>query len=100
MGMHSFEESQRSHNVGLDESIGVMNRPVNMTLSRKVDYGSWPVFPQNMRNRLDTADVRTTKDVSMIIGKLYKILYISCISQAIDIDHRVRCGAYPVMNKI
>jgi hypothetical protein len=77
-----------------------MNRAVDMTLGRKVDYGCRSVFSQNVRNRLDTADVRTAKSVSMIIGELCKILYIPGVSQAIDIDHRVRCGAYPVMNKV
>src|SRR5438445_5844725 len=57
MGMDSFEESQRSHNIGLDESIRVMNRPVDMTLGREVDYGCGPVFSQNVRNRFDTADI-------------------------------------------
>src|SRR5258708_3601010 len=100
MGMDSFEESQSPHNIGLDESIRVMNRPVDVTLGREVDYGYRPVFSQNVRNRLDTADVRAEKGVSIIIGKFCKILYISGVSQAIDIDRRVRCGAYPVMNKI
>src|SRR5258708_46738 len=100
MGMDSFEESQGSHNIGLDKCVWVMNRPVDMTFGREVDYGCRPGFSQNVRNRFDTADVRTAKGVSMIIGKLRKILYISGVSQAIDIDHRVRCGAYPVMNKI
>jgi len=98
--MDGFEESQRCHNVGLDKCIGVVNRPVDVALGCEVDYGCRPVFSQNVINRLDIADVRVEKGVSPIADKLRKILYIPGVSQVIDIDHRVRRGVHPVMNKV
>ena len=77
-----------------------MDRPVDMTLGREVDYGCRPVFSQNVINRSDIADVRAQKGVSWIVDKFREILYISGVSQIIYINDSVRCRVYPKMNKV
>src|SRR5262249_12502337 len=98
--MGSFEEAQRSHDIGLDEGIGIANGPIDMAFGREVDYGLRPVLFQNLRNCLDIADVRTKKDVARITGKFRKILQISCVGQAVDINNEVCRGAHPVMDEV
>src|SRR5262249_45816279 len=71
-----------------------------MAFGREVDYGLRPVLFQNLRNRLDIANVRTEKGVARITGKFLKILQISCVGQVVDIDNEICCGAHPVMDEV
>jgi hypothetical protein len=100
MGVDSLEESQRPHNIGLDKCVWVMDRSVDMTLGREVDYGCRPVFCQNVTNRLDIADVRAQKGVSWIANKFREIPDIPGVSQIIYINDSVRRRVYPKMNKV
>src|SRR5215467_6094184 len=71
-----------------------------MAFGREVDYGLRPVLFQNLRNRLDIANIRTEKGVARITGKFRKILQISCVGQVVDIDNEICCGAHPVMDEV
>src|SRR5215475_7054916 len=71
-----------------------------MAFGREVDYGLRPVLFQNLRNRLDIADVRTEKGIAWITGKFRKVLQISCVGQAVDINNEICCGAHPVMDEV
>jgi hypothetical protein len=57
MGTDRLQQPQRPDNVGLNERVRIVYRPVDMALGREVDDGFWPVFRQDSRDGLGVPDV-------------------------------------------
>lgn len=100
IGQRGLQKPVRADDVCLNEAVRILDRTIDMTLRGEIEYGTRPVFCQNVQYGVNVRDIGLDEIMALALERLSKILEISGIGQLIDINDRLGRVPEPIIDDI